>query len=222
MSKQTRVLTALAALCITLLIQPFLSSTIHALIPGSNHKHRYIKPDYTYAYYTTDKEAYIKNTLPNEWGYGSTWHENALQAGAVIIRSGVYWRVNRSVLDSPHPNNNCYKGGSGSTLYYRTVPTSRGGEEQWLPGSSQARTNAVIDLMYGYHAERLSLPSGRPDKLVGLRYNSTIQNRTNNTTGSWLQRIRYAYLNLGAPYDPNIECSQTDDQTSTDPTYTGY
>ena len=76
--------------------------------------------------------------------------------------------------------------------------------------------------MYGYQAERISLPSGRPDKLVGLRYNATIQNRTNNTTGSWLQRIRYDVLNMGQPYDPNLECSQQDDQTSTDPTYTGY
>ena len=120
---------------LTLLIQPVLSSTTHALIPGYDHKHRYIKPDYTYAYYTTTKEAYIKNTLPNEWGYAPTWHDNALQAGAVIIRSGVYWRVNRSALNSQYPNNNCYKGGSGSTVYYRTVPTSRGGQEQWLPGS---------------------------------------------------------------------------------------
>jgi len=218
-NKQIRVLTTLTALGLTLLIQLFLTSSAHALIPGYDHKHRYIKPDYTYAYYTTTKEAYIKNTLPNEWGYGETWHDNALQAGAVMIRSGVYWRVNRSVLNSPWPNNNCYKGGSGDTLYYRTVPTSRGGQEQWLPGSSQTRTDSATNATYGYHAERVSLPSGRPDKLVGLRYNATIQNRTNSTTGTWLQRIRYAVLNMGTPYDPNVECSQEDDQTNTDPTY---
>jgi len=203
-------------------MQSFLSSGTRALIPGDNHRHKYIKPDYTYAYYETSKESYVKNTLPNEWGYGSNWHDEALKAGAVMIRSGVYWRVNRSVLNSTWPNNNCWKGGSGSTLYYRTVPTSRGGQEQWLPDSSQTRTNSATDATYGYHAERVSLPSGRPDKLVSLRYNATIQNRTNQATGTWLQRIRYAVLNMDKPYDPNAECSQEDDQTDTDPTYPNY
>lgn len=191
-----------------------------ALIPSYNHRHRYIRPDYTFAYYETSKESYIKNTLPNEWV--PSWDAETLKAGAVIIRSGVYWRVNRSVLGSPWPNNNCYMGGSGSTLYYRTVPTSRGGQEQWLPNSSQPSTNSATDATFGYHAERVNLPSGRPDKLVSLRYNSTIQNRTHNATGGWLERIRYAYLNMGSPYDPNVECSQTDDQTNTDPIYPNY
>ncbi|MDW8069532.1 MAG: SpoIID/LytB domain-containing protein [Anaerolineae bacterium] len=193
---------------------------VQALIPPQNHRHRYIRPDYTYAYYETSKEDYIKNTLPNEWV--PSWNTEALKAGAVIIRSGVYWRVNRSVLGSPWPNNNCYIGGSGSTLYYRTVPTSRGGQEQWLPGSSQSSTNAATDATVGYHAERVQQLANRPDKLVSLRYNSTIQNRTNNTTGTWLQRIRYAYVGSGAPgepFNPNVECSQVDSQTGTDPIY---
>lgn len=203
-----------------LLVWSIGSLKVQALIPSQNHRHRYIRPDYTYAYYETSKEDYIKNTLPNEWL--ASWGNDTLKAGAVIIRSGVYWRVNRSVLSSPWPNNNCYQGGSGSTLYYRTVPTSRGGQEQWVPGSSQTSTNAATDDTVGYHAERVSQPSGRPDKLVGLRYNSTIQNRTNNTTGTWLQRIRYAYVGSeapGSPFNPNEECSQSDSQTSTDPTY---
>jgi len=197
-NKQIRVLTILTALGLTLLMQNFLSSRTRALIPGDNHKHRYIKPDYTYAYYETGKESYIKNTLPNEWGYGSEWYDEALKAGAVMIRSGVYWRVNRSVLNSPGPNNNCYQElNTGNPRWYRTVPTSRGGQEQWLPGSSQTRTDSATNATYGYHAERVSLPSGRPDKLVSLRYNATIQNRTNQATGTWLQRIRYAVLNYG-------------------------
>jgi hypothetical protein len=220
MNKRAHALIMLMAFGGTLLLLLVSSPIAEALIPGYNHRHRYIRPDYTYAYYETGKESYIKNTLPNEWV--PSWNAEALKAGAVIIRSGVYWRVNRSVLDSPWPNNNCYKGGSGSTLYYRTVPTSRGGQEQWLPNSSQPSTNSATDATYGYHAERVNQPSGRPDKLVGLRYNSTIQNRTNNTTGTWLQRIRYAYVGPGAPgapFNPNQECSQSDDQTSTDPIY---
>lgn len=217
MNKRVHISMMLAALGGTLLLLFASIPIAQALIPGSNHRHRYIRPDYTYAYYETGKESYIKDTLPNEWV--PSWNAEALKAGAVIIRSGVYWRVNRSVLNSPWPNNNCYKGGSDSTLYYRTVPTSRGGQEQWLPNSSQLSTNSATDATYGYHAERVNQPSGRPDKLVSLRYNSTIQNRTNNTTGTWLQRIRYAYLNMGSPYDPNVECSQTDDQTDTDPIY---
>lgn len=221
MNRRSRVSMMLAVLGLTLLLALILSSTANALIPGYKHHHRYINPDYTYSYYETGKEDYNKNTLPNEWY--STWDADTLQAGAVIIRSGVYWRVNRSVLDSSWLNNNCWKGGSGSTLYYRTVPTSRGGQEQWLPNSSQTSTNSAIDATYGYHAELVS-PSAtpRPDNLVSLRYNSTIQNRTHNTTGNWLARIRYAYLNQGDPYDPNHECSQIDDQTSTNPFYPNY
>jgi len=187
---------------------------------------KYITPSYDVQIWTTSKEVYIKNTLPNEWVPG--WDANALKAGAVIIRSGVYWRVNRSVLGSGWPNNNCYEGEYGwpvSQHYYRTAPTSRGGEEQFVPNSSQPETNSAVDGTYGYHAERVSLPSDRPDKLVPLRYNSTIQNRTQNAAGTWLQRVRDAYLGQGAPgepYDPNQECSQEDDQTSTDPTYVNY
>lgn len=220
MNKKPQVFRMLVIVSFTLVFLLISSSTANALIPGYKHRHRYINPDYSYSYYETSKEAYNQNTLPNEW-YAS-WDADTLQAGAVIIRSGVYWRVNRSVLGSPWPNNNCYQGGSGSTLYYRTVPVSRGGQEQWLPGSSQTSTTDAIAATYGYHAERVSLPSGRPDKLVALRYNSTIQNRTHDTTGTWLQRVRYAYTGSGAPgspFNPNNECSQSDSQTSTDPTY---
>ena len=216
-NKRIQILIACGGALVMLLA---LTPAAQALIPASNHRHRYIRPDYTYAYYETGKESYNENTLPNEWVAG--WDAETLKAGAVIIRSGVYWRVNRSVLGSPWPNNNCYMGGSGSTLYYRTVPRSRGGQEQWLPGSAQTPTSNAIKATAGYHAERVSLPSGRPDKLVGLRYNSTIQNRTHDATGTWLQRIRYAYLDMGSPFDPNEECSQSDDQTSTDPIYPNY
>jgi peptidoglycan hydrolase-like amidase len=122
------------------------SNTTYALIPSDNHRQRYIEPNGSYTYWISDKEGYVKSTLPNEWFV--SWSNESLQAGAVIIRSGVFWRVNRSVLGSSAPNNNCYKGGSGSTLYYRTVPNTRGGE-----------------------------------------------------------------------FDPNLECSQEDDQTNSDPTY---
>jgi len=193
------------------------SQRARAWLPYYNHRHRDIRADGTYAYYDLPSESYIKDTLPNEWPSGAD--ANAYQAGAVIIRSGVYWRISRSVLGSPWPNNNCYMGGSGSTLYYRTTPNSRGGEEEWVLGSRRTDTTSATDATYGYHAERVNSIAGRPDKLVGLRYNSTIQNRTDNTTGTWSERIRYAYLGQGSPYDPNVECSQSDDQTSTDPHY---
>jgi hypothetical protein len=50
-------------------VMPFLlisSATTQALIRSGNHRHRHIRPDYTRAYYETDKESYIKNTLPDE------------------------------------------------------------------------------------------------------------------------------------------------------------
>lgn len=128
----------------------------------------------------------------------------------MIIRSGVYWRVNRSVLNSTWLNNHCDMGGSGSTLDDRTGPISQGGEKRWLPGSGQPSTNSATDVTYGHHAGRVSQPSGQPDKLVRLRYNSTIQNRTDHATGTWLERIRYADVGPGAPgapFHPDQECS---------------
>jgi len=199
-----------------LLVSFFTSA--QAIFPAGNHLFRYIQSNGSYAYYSSNKETYIKNTLPNEWI--ASWPSETLKAGAVIIRSGVYWRQNRSLLGSLWPNNNCYQTGSGGTISYVTVPNSRGGYEEWLPNSMQSSTNAATNNTAFYHPERVSLPSGRPDKLVGLRYNSTIQNRTNSGSGGWIAKIRYAYLNLGSPYDPNVQCSQIDDQTSSDPLYT--
>jgi len=158
--------------------------------------------------------------LPNEWI--ASWGSDTLKAGAVIIRSGVYWRMNRSIFNTPFPNNNCYKGGSGATLYYRTAPRSRGGQEQWVPGSTHPNTAAATDATVNYHAEWVTTPSGQPDKLVPHRYGSGIQNNTNTGTGTWTQRIRYAYITAapGSPYNPNTDCSQAaKTQSNTDPTY---
>lgn len=189
-----------------------------ASLPSSyTHRQRYIEADGSYSYWSSGTETYVKSTLPHEW-YAS-WASETLKAGAVIIRSGVYWRVNRSVNGSSWPNNNCYHGTSGTLTWYVTVPNSRGGYEEWHPNSGVASTNSATDATYRYHADRVSLPAGRPDRFVGLRYNSTVQNRTNSGSGTWTQKIRYAVVGLGAPFDPNQQCSQEDDQTSTDPAY---
>jgi peptidoglycan hydrolase-like amidase len=178
-------------------------------------------------------EDYVKNTLPNEWV--PSWGADALKAGAVIIRSGMYWRINRTDLESKYPNNNC-DGGifcfdydcQYSTKYNITAPTSRGGKEEWRPNTALASTNAAVDATFQYHAETRVLKTGiddklRPDKLIALRYNSTIQNRTNQTTGTWQNRIWYAYTGSGhpgSPYNPNAQCSQTDTWTPTsDPVF---
>lgn len=204
------------------------TNSLHASRPAfGNQNVRYINPDYTYTYYYTGLEYYVKDTLPNEW-YPS-WPSETLKAGAVIIRSGAYWRTNRSYLNATYPNNNCYQGtvtlSDGSLFeYYRTAPNSRGGQEQWIPNSYQAASSATataaVDATSGIHADRVSIPSGRPDAFVPHRYNSTIQNRTNTCTGTYVQKLRCAYVNAGNPFDPNVECSQTDDITSTDPIYT--
>ena len=197
------------------------SAAALAELPASfTHKTRYKESNGTYTYWNSGTEAYVKSTLPHEWF--ASWGASTLEAGAVIIRSGVYWRVNRSVLGSSWPNNNCYKGTAGSFTYYRTAPVSRGGQEEYHPNSGVTSTNTATSNTYRYHAERTSTPSGRPDRFVGLRYNSTIQNRTNSGSGGWLSRVRYAYTGSGSPgspFDPNAECSQTDNQTSSDPTY---
>lgn len=62
----------------------------------------------------------------------------------------------------------------------------------------------------------------RPDKLVTLLYNSTIQTRTRDGSGSWTARIRYAYNGPGhptVPYNPNKECGEEIPISDTDPVY---
>lgn len=205
-----------------ILIQMVVSVPAHALIPSQNNNHRYINPDGSYSYYTGfSKDGYVKNTLPNEWLV--SWDDDALRAGAIIIRSGVFWRVNRSVLNSPLPNNNCLKGTSpGGIVYYVTVPNTRGGFEQWLPNSTQTKTNNAVDAVPNFHMELSPMPSGRPDALIMLSYNSTIQQRTQDNKGTWSERYRYAYVGQGspgAPFDPNQQCNQSDDQNNSNPAF---
>lgn len=204
------------SLGVVIALLPALSTA--ASTPQSyTHNTRYIEADGRYTYWSGGAETYVRSTLPNEW-YAS-WSAETLKAGAVIIRSGVYWRINRSVLGSAWPNNNCQRGTSGTFTYYVTAPFSRGGYEEWHPNSGVTSTNNATDATNGYHADRLTVPSGRPDAFVGLRYGATVQNRTNTGSGTWIEKIRYANVGLGAPIDPNQQCSQEDDLTSTDPTY---
>ncbi len=207
------IVSAMGLLCI--------GGTLHASLPGSyTHNTKYINSDGSFTYYTSGSESYVKDTLPNEW-YPS-WTTTTLQAGAVIIRSGVYWRINRSFLSSPYPNNNCYQGTAGTFKFYRTAPQTRGGEEQWIPnsGASQTTTNSATDTTNQIHADRLTTPAGRPDAFVPHRYNATIQTRTRDCAGTtYYEKIRCAVVGYGGSIDPNVECSQTDDLTNTDPTY---
>lgn len=201
----------------------FVQSALAELPVSFTHKTRYIQSNGSYSYWSSGTEAYTKSTLPNEW-YAS-WSNNTLDAGAVIIRSGVYWRINRSVMGSGWPFNNCYRVWVGSNVYYHTAPTSRGGREEWHPNSGVTSTNNAVNRTYRYHAEKINRLPGAPDPYVGLRYNSNIQNRTANGSGGWLSKIRYAYTGPGSPYepfDPNQECSQEDDLTNSDPQYVNY
>lgn len=85
MNKRMRFIIALIA-SFSLLFSLFTSA--QAILPAGNHLIRYIQPNGSYAYYSSNKETYIKNTLPNEWI--PSWPSETLKAGAVIIRSGVY------------------------------------------------------------------------------------------------------------------------------------
>jgi hypothetical protein len=209
-----------AKLMIPVLLLLCINGTLHASLPGSyTHNTRYINSDGSYTYYTGGSETYVRSTLPNEWI--PSWSAVTLQAGAVIIRSGVYWRINRSILNTPWPNNNCSQGTSATGFkYYRTAPQTRGGQEQWIPNSSQPTTDSATDATNGIHADRISIPSGRPDAFVPHRYNSTIQTRTSTCAGAtYYEKIRCAVVGYGGSIDPNTECNQTDDLTNTDPTY---
>lgn len=179
--------------------------------------------------YLCPLESYVKDTLPNEWV--PSWNAEALKAGAVIIRSGIYWRVNRFRLGAGFPNNNCYQGTYCYTFtnppicinYDTKAPLQYGGVENFFPDSQYrvqgaSNTNAAVNATFQYHAETLNTISGRPDQFIMLRYNSTIQNRTNGTTGGWLDRIWYAYTGAGhpgSPLNPNVNCNQTDAWTPT-------
>jgi stage II sporulation SpoD-like protein len=188
------------------------------------------------AVYWVTPEIYVKDTLPNEWDLG--WNTEALKAGAVIIRSGLYWRVHRSDLGSGGLNKNCYEGFYCTTIvgatvclfYYNDAPLSRGGHENFLPDShwhkkGADKTNAAVDATFQYHAERANI-TGRPDALVPLRYGAQLQNRTQSGPGSWLDRIWYAYTgpdHPGPDENPNKDCSQTDTwNPRSDPVFINY
>lgn len=165
-----------------------------------------------------------KNTLPNEWI--PSWNIKALRAGAVIIRSGAYWRTNRSILQSANPYNNCHYGGAGGFIWYVKAPYSfngqqLGGHEQYIPGTAQTKTNNATNDPVNSHAEIVNL-GNRPDKLISFAYGATIANRTNQISGSWKERIQHAYLGNGhpnEPFNPNQECSQEDSLSYSDPTF---
>jgi hypothetical protein len=201
--------------CLTLV-----SISAEATLPVSfNHATKYYNPDGSITLYAAYTEYYVRSTLPNEWF--PSWSFPTLQAGAVIIRSGVYWRINRSVLGSGWPYNNCHEGYYGGQLYYSTAPRSAGGHENFIVGSALPATNDAVDTVYQFHAERVQTPAGRPDPFVGLRYNNQIQYRTRDGAVTWLDKVRYAYVGYIYPYSPNAECSQSDDQTYSDPVYRG-
>jgi hypothetical protein len=188
---------AIACFCSSLLNAP---THARAAVPPWNIVVRYTTPSYSYVTYSLWIEDYVKQTLPNEWI--PSWNPSALQAGAVIIRSGAYWMTQRSVYQNGYPNNNCYGFGS---QYYVTAPNSRGGYEQFVPGSSQASTNSATDAVYPGHAETVVLAPGRPDKFIGVRHNAGQQSSTQSASGDWLARFRAVYNNT-----TNAQCSQTD------------
>lgn len=195
-----------------------------ALVPSGDHVIRYIEANGSYTYpILMSTSTYVRNVLPNEWLL--SWSDDSLRAGATIIRSGTYWMKRRSEIGATWPNNNCWGDTSPDVNWYVTVPNSRGGYEEYVPSSNQSKSDSAEQYTSQYHAERSTTPSGRPDALVGLRYNSTVQQRTENTSGSFVDRIRYAYVgsgSQGAPYNPNQQCSQEDSQTSSDPVYINY
>lgn len=216
-------LMALFALGSVLLALFFATRPAQAIIPSDIQYVKYIPPNNVVEYWGVTNEEFVQNTLPNEWL--SSWSDTAWRAGAVIIRSEAYWRTNRTILGSPYPNNNCYKLNEGGYTLYLTAPLNKGGHENFIPQSETSKSISATSATYRYHAERVSLPSGRPDKLVSLRYNSVIQSRTQSGSGTWLQRIRYAYNGAGHPgwpYNPNAECNQTDSHTNSDPVYPNF
>jgi Stage II sporulation protein len=172
---------------------------IRYILPGTN----------TYSYWYSGRETYIKDTLPNEWF--PSWDAETLKAGAVIIRSGVWWRIDRTDLASPVPHNNCYQGPNG--LFDVTDPNSRvgsngkPGHEQWIPYSSKPATSTAVDATQYYHAETNT--SGRPDSLVSLSYTNVIQNRSHTASGTFLSKVLAAYQGAGPPFDPDTDCSET-------------
>jgi hypothetical protein len=192
--------------------------------PTTLHYQRYRHRDGTLTIYSCGQETYVRETLPNEW-YAS-WDLATLQAGAVIIRSGVYWRINRTVLNSGFPNNNCYKGTNGVYTWYRETPRYElardgveWGQENWHPGSGTFNTDDATNSTSQLHADRITLPNQRPDYFMPHRYNRTVQNRTYTCTGPYYEKIWCATVNYGGSIDPNVECNQTDDLQRYDPTY---
>jgi hypothetical protein len=171
-------------------------------------------------YYWQPIEDYIMDVLPNEWI--TAWDAETLKAGAVIVRSGAWWHVNRSALGSRWPSNNCDGGSLGGYNFdvcdpnVLVCPSGKQGFEQWYPDKwqGQAPTNLAVFQTQYYHAET-SAPdkrgAGAPDRFVALRYDKThIQKPVHNASGDFIAKLNSAYTGNGAPYNPNQTCSQTD------------
>ena len=220
----------LAFLGVALLLTLASNSTARALIPSGKHRVAY-RSGGSLLHYEQSKDDYIRHVLPYEWMLSAS-DDDALRAGAVIIRSGVYWRVNRSVLfpDFQHyqgyPHNNCYMGSHNSWVYYTIAPDQENWnpyewDEQANPGNpNQMRVQTCVNDTYGYHAEYINQPAGWPDPLITLRYNNGIQDRTIQGTGVWQALIWYAYRgdgSQGSPYNPNLVCNESTDLTNNYP-----
>jgi hypothetical protein len=70
------------------------------------------------------------------------------------------------------------------------------------------------------HAERMPLPTGRPDPYIMFQYGPGIQIATHQGSGTWEQKIQYAYINANlSNVNPNVSCSQSDTLTVSDPIF---
>lgn len=223
MNKQ-RIFALLGFFGIALLLALASNSTAGALIPSGKHRVAY-RSGGSLLHYEQSKDDYIRHVLPYEWMLSAS-DDDALRAGAVIIRSGVYWRINRTTLNSGYPHNNCYQGTDNGWAYHVIDPDYENWnpwewDEQAHPGNpNQMRVQTCVNDTYGYHAEYISQPAGWPDPLISLRYNSVIQDRTIQGTGGWQALIWYAYRgdgSQGSPYNPNLVCNESTDLTNNYP-----
>lgn len=119
-------------------------------------------------------ETYVKRVLPNEWE--PYWDAEALDAGAVAVRSWVL---------SPPPRSNCqYPFGNG-VCYYLAYNCG----QNYVPGSEQPATNAATDRTR--HQFLSYEDSNFPAEAVNTQYRQD----TGNPTRSWVNEgSGYPYL----------------------------
>ncbi len=148
----------------------------------------------TYYYNPPSSTDYVADTLCNEWL--CSWHDHALYAGAVSIRSAAFWEMSRRWDTTKNCHARLVNGG-----YYDTQSSYIDGEtdQRYVHGSAVDRYGSrPLSIVGGVPDWHGHYSSGSSTDYIYTAYGSTIQNETETLASpgkSWDQIVHQIYDN---------------------------